>query len=76
MFFLQNLLNSSPRRETRKGRGASAGPRFADFGVIAFDEGDGVVAEAGDSLGYEQFMDVNVFSTVARRSEEKAQKKG
>jgi len=43
---------------------------------MAFDEHDGAVAEAGDSLDEGQFMDVNVFATVARRSEEKAQKKG
>jgi hypothetical protein len=77
MFFLQNILNSSsPSRETRKGRGASAVPRFADLGVMAFDEGDGSVAKAADSLGYGQFMDVNVFATVARRSEEKGRRKG
>jgi hypothetical protein len=75
-FVLQNILNSSsPRRETRKSKGASAVPRFADLGVIAPYEGGGAGDEAGDSLGYGQFMDVNVFSTVAWRSEEKAQNK-
>ena len=68
-FVLQNILNSSsPRRETRKGKGASAVFRGADLGVMAPYEGDG----AGESLGYGQFIDVNIFSTVARRSEEKA----
>jgi len=36
-FRLQNILNSSPRRETRKGKGASAVPRFADLGVTYTD---------------------------------------
>jgi len=38
MFFLQNILtSSSPSRETRNGRGASAVPRFADLGVTYTD---------------------------------------
>ena len=48
--------------------------RCADLGALAFDESDGAGAEAGDWLGYEQFLDVNIFSLVARRSEGKAQK--
>jgi hypothetical protein len=42
---------------------------------MAAYEGDGDAAETGDSLDYRRFTDIGVFSTVAWRSEEKAQNK-